>query len=371
MPVRFEKHRKKPYVVDLRSKGYGQKHFATKREANNYLKSIETEIARRGDWTDPAKTPTYEQAIIEYLKHEEQKAKQGQQGLEHVENKRAALTQMAGFNYDGRKLAGVRVGDLRLGIIKRDLMSELFSKNAHKTADNKFVIFKNFCQYLLEGEIIVSNPAFIKKPLRNTASEKELERITEEDMRNIIACADEEFQLAIKFAAYTGVRAGEQKALTWNDIDFTNCLVNINKAHKRLTGVGAPKTARSKRKIEIDALVDELREWKLKQPMEQRRLNLVFPNQSGGYASTDRWRKIGLQRACKKAEVTNIRWHDLRHYFASVLIFVLKESDAVITRLMGHHSIAFTESQYGNWIKEARRDLHLGKRIGQAMAGGV
>ena len=370
MSIRVNDKRKKRFVADLRADNQGVKHFATVKEARAHVARVKAEIARRGDWTDPTKTPTVEEAIIQYIDDEDARSRRGEMGIAHVDNKRVALLKLSNLYYDGKKLKSMRVGDLRAGVIKRDIVRQLFENGAHKTAVNKFNIFKHFCAWLVEIDVLVVNPAIVKMPRKPAAQKQPIDRIGEQDLRRIIKCADKEFQLAIKFAAFTGLRAGEQKVLTWNDIDFDEYLVNVNKAYKKEEGVGNTKTYRSNRQIEIDALVDDLREWKLAQPIEQRRLNLIFPNQSGGYASTDRWRKIGLHQACDRAEAARIRWHDLRHFFASLLIFKLRETDAVVTRLMGHHSIAFTEKQYGHWLPEARKDRKLGKRIAQAASGG-
>ena len=370
MSIRVNDKRKKRFVADLRADNQGIKHFATIKEARAHVARVKAEIARRGDWTSPTTSPTVEEAIIKYIDDEDARSRRGEMGIAHVDNKRVALIKLSNLYYDGKKLKSMRVGDLRAGVIKRDIVRQLFENGAHKTAVNKFNIFKHFCAWLVEIDVLVVNPAIVKMPRKPAATQKPIDRIGEQDLRRIIQGADKEFQLAIKFAAFTGLRAGEQKVLTWNDIDFDECLVNVNKAYKKEEGVGNTKTYRSNRQIEIDALVDDLREWKLAQPIEQRRLNLIFPNQSGGYASTDRWRKIGLHKACDLAEVPRIRWHDLRHFFASLLIFELRETDAIVTRLMGHHSIAFTEKQYGHWFPEARKDLKLGKRIAQAASGG-
>ncbi|WP_053416213.1 site-specific integrase [Viridibacillus arvi] len=56
------------------------------------------------------------------------------------------------------------------------------------------------------------------------------------------------------FLAFTGMRIGEALALTWQDVDFENGIININKSRGSF-GVGTPKTLNSYRTIPIDETV--------------------------------------------------------------------------------------------------------------------
>jgi integrase len=116
-------------------------------------------------------------------------------------------------------------------------------------------------------------------------------------------------------------------------------------------------------------LLNELREWKVLQPLTERGENLVFPNGVGSIDDSSNLRNRGLHPACRAAGVEEIRWHDLRHFFASILLYDLKEPDPVICELMGHSNIAFTHQIYGHWMTDARRDAEIASRLSLAFGG--
>jgi integrase len=89
----------------------------------------------------------------------------------------------------------------------------------------------------------------------------------------------------------------------------------------------------------------------------------------GDYADANTWRRRGLIPACKAAGVDPIRWHDLRHYYASLLIFEIKHAPQEISRMMGHHDFSFTSKQYGHWLETARGKSKVGDKISAIMGG--
>ena len=97
-----------------------------------------------------------------------------------------------------------------------------------------------------------------------------------------------------------------------------------------------------------------LRKWKMSQPLKMRKHNLVFPNTLGNYADGDNWRNRGLNVAIKRTNypVKPMTLHDLRHYYASCLIFDHRTSDAEVAALLGHADINHTYWQYARYFEE-------------------
>lgn len=71
----------------------------------------------------------------------------------------------------------------------------------------------------------------------------------------------------------------------------------------------------------------------------------------------------GLLPACKKAGVDPIRWHHLRHYYASKLLDALQDDRWTIQRLLGHSSINTTTKIYGHWLRSDEKDRVLKERV--------
>src|SRR5262249_40616845 len=113
----------------------------------------------------------------------------------------------------------------------------------------------------------------------------------------------------------------------------------------------APKRKASGREIDLPTpLLAELRQWKLQSPPNP--LDLVFVN-SLGRPSCRQENVDRLKAACKRAGITPVTPHNLRHSYASQLL--LNGTDFVeVSGLMGHSSPAVTLSIYSHWIQKEK-----------------
>jgi integrase/predicted DNA-binding transcriptional regulator AlpA len=158
----------------------------------------------------------------------------------------------------------------------------------------------------------------------------------EEEPRLIEACVDYLRPVVIT-ALHTGMRRGEILALEWARVDM----------EKRTIKVTHTKTDRP-RYIEINAtLLEVLRRQRIANPTGE----LVFPSPSTGL------QMVGVRkafvRACKAAGIEGLRFHDLRHTFASRL--VEKGVDIItVKELLGHSTIILTQ-RYTHSRNEQRR----------------
>ena len=194
------------------------------------------------------------------------------------------------------------------------------------------------------------------------------QRIASNNVKKIIGCASENFKRQIEMIAFTGVRVGELRAATWSQVEFgdadTGATITIDRAIKKGGKLGDPKTYAGHRTIALDDdLVAMLREWKMFQPLDQRQNDLIFPNKSGAVADGDNWRNRGMGAACKAANVEAVTLRELRHHFASILIFDESYTEATVTELMGHTDINFTKKQYATWLQSAKRDKTISAKL--------
>jgi integrase len=80
----------------------------------------------------------------------------------------------------------------------------------------------------------------------------------------------------------------------------------------------------------------------------------VFTNSNGGLIDVNNWRRRVFNKALKKAGMRQIRIHDLRHTYASLLIQA-GESLAYVRDQLGHHSIKVTVDIYGHLAPEGNK----------------
>jgi integrase len=127
-----------------------------------------------------------------------------------------------------------------------------------------------------------------------------------------------------------------------------------------------PKTKTSRRKIDLaPELIGRLKEWKMACPHGE--LNLVFPTEVGTPESADNMRKRRFFPALRRAGLPQIRFHDLRHTYASLLIDQGEHPKYIQTQ-MGHSSIKVTMDVYGHLMNTVNREA--ASRLGSIVLGG-
>ena len=154
-------------------------------------------------------------------------------------------------------------------------------------------------------------------------------------------------KLLIRFAVLTGMRSGEIRGLQWGDIDWRTGAVRVRRAWKE-GKFYQPKTAASVRRIDLPhTLVSELREWRIACPKGD--YDLVFPNLNGNPLSAENLLRRQFYPALRRAGLRQIRFHDLRHAFASLLI-ASGEDIVRFSRLLGHANPTITLKVYSHML---------------------
>jgi integrase len=165
--------------------------------------------------------------------------------------------------------------------------------------------------------------------------------------RLLDAMPDGVYRMIVQTAAFTGARQSELIGLQWGDIDWASRKVHIRRAWRegRMT---LPKSRNSTRRIDLpEHLVSELRRWKLRCPRSEP--DLVFPNESGRPLSHSNLLSRGLYPALRRAGLRRVRFHDLRHSYASMML--ASGADVVrVSRLLGHASPTVTLNVYAHQL---------------------
>ena len=149
----------------------------------------------------------------------------------------------------------------------------------------------------------------------------------------------------VEFAVKTGLRRSEIWGLTWNDIDFQNLTISVNKTLQKVNGVMQIlpcKTGSSVRVIALPAtLVTLLNKYRAKHPGN------IYIFQNLNYDCVPVWfRKWQI-----KNNIPKIRFHDLRHTHASLLLFKNIDIKTISERL-GHSNIGITMNTYTHVMRE-------------------
>ena len=377
--VRYNSIRKK-FIADVRDiigNIGGQRHFLTEKEAKDHVLEVTAAKARHGAFHDPHSTPLISDAISKWAGSQYAAAHRGEHQQKSARAKELALEQIAEIFCGPKKLKYRRVGEVRASLMREVCNAFAETLNSQQTLARKWGFCVQFFDWCVEADWIRENPAKFSRgagmrlPLTAGGEDtKPLRLISKEIIHSITEAASEDVRLAIKVAWGTGIRQGELRALQWGvgGLDTTAGILHVTRAFDGDKKIGLPKTDLGRREVPLaPALLSELREWRIAQPPEQRKNNLVFPSPTGRVIDDRALRERGLYRACERAGVDLIRWHDLRHYFASALLFDPSFTDATVTQLLGHHSISFTLSVYGHWMADKKRDAGIAEALGRAL----
>ena len=194
------------------------------------------------------------------------------------------------------------------------------------------------------------NPVSRVKKLK--VQQKEMEFLTEDEIKRVLYVAEKEypdFYPILITTIYSGMRRGEVLGLTWDCVDFNKSIIKVRKAlYKGVLSI--PKTDCSIRDIQVPSkLIQVLKQYK-KLAVEND-LNLVFTQKNGKPLDADNLMNRRYRKILKLAGVKKIRFHDLRHTYASLLIS--KDLNIkYIQKQMGHSSFEVTMNTYAHLMPE-------------------
>lgn len=207
---------------------------------------------------------------------------------------------------------------------------------------------------------------------KNVLEKKEENFLNKQELINLLGIIKKEYDLKrflmFHLLAYTGMRKGELLALTWDNINFKEKTININKTlsvnQQGNPLITIPKTKNSIRTIGIDdESIHLLKKWRL----EQSRLlmikgintfnsseQIVFTTRSNKLYSLDYLNGI-LNKIIRKHNLPKISVHGLRHTHATIL-FESNLAPKLIQERLGHSDIATTLNIYTHVSENSNHD---------------
>lgn len=175
--------------------------------------------------------------------------------------------------------------------------------------------------------------------------------LTPAELRKLLDAAADPWGVPIMFAAFTGARQAEVLGLKWSDIDWNRRTAEIRRQWRR----GAfyePKTKSSRRTVELpDELVSALKRWRLRCPKSEH--ELAFPDREGAPINSSDLLRTGLHAALRRAGLRRVRFHDLRHSFASNLLGAGVDV-VTVSKALGHANPHITFTVYAHAIPKER-----------------
>jgi len=183
--------------------------------------------------------------------------------------------------------------------------------------------------------------------------------LTEEQARLFLeAVVESSYHELFTVALYTGMRRSELLGLTWKDVDLYLAQLSVTQTLHRLSSggfvFGKPKTVKSRRTIALPPTVCILlRQLKERQIGERLLLGLKLQDDDLVFAKPD-GKPLdpssvthAFRRVIKRAGLPSLRFHDLRHTHASLM---LKQGihPKIVSERLGHSSIGITLDTYSH-----------------------
>jgi integrase len=281
---------------------------ASRQEATAALKARSGDIVKgRFELKREAKDCRFEEFAVVYAKH----LKATRRGWRKELSKLKVLVRHFGSRmlgdvttYDVECFKAERKKTMAGATVNRDLA-------LLKTMYNKAAQWKFF-----RGENPVRGVGFF--------AEQQKERIlSDEEARRLVESSTKSLKPVVIVALNTGMRMSEILGLRWENVDFTRRFIFVERS----------KNGRS-RKVPMNSEV-----LKTLAGLQRNGNEFVFPKErsSGPLRSV----RTAFLNALRKAKIANVRFHDLRHTFATNL--VMNGVDLVtVKEILGHSEIAMT-----------------------------
>lgn len=259
------------------------------------------------------------------------------------------------------------IGDMKLVEVKpmhcQRILTKMDEKGYHQgTIKHVRIILHGMFDGARENDIIFSNPMKRSLKIEMGKPQKTREALSLEDQRKLFKnLIGHKYENQYCFAMQTGLRVGELVGLKWEDIDFKNRTMKIQRTMKYLYAEkkwrsGPPKSKAGQRTIPLTDVAIEI----LKRQQEKNSNLKVFPieckdyvfiNENGiiKYNSYD----AALGWVCKKTGINPITMHNLRHTFATRCV-QSGMTPKMLQTILGHSSINVTMDLYVHTTEEEK-----------------
>ncbi|MCY6958828.1 tyrosine-type recombinase/integrase [Clostridium brassicae] len=213
-----------------------------------------------------------------------------------------------------------------------------------------------------QWQLIHTNPCDLVTPPKST--KKEMKYWQPDEINFYLETIDKtEFLYApILLAIHTGLRVGELCALKWEDIDFINGTMRVNKTLQRINGKLSLKEPKTKNSSRIVTLLNTTITFLngLKKEALQRKLkygiNLDYVLcWADGRPIDPHYISQHFPKLLEKYNLPKIRFHDLRHTHATLLL-KLGTNPKVISERLGHSTVSFTLDTYSHVNTDMQRN---------------
>jgi len=287
--------RENSYVVkykdvngNWKKKSVGKKPAMTKTLARTILNDIERKVKLGEHKLVDAIIPALNEYAKEYVAYQRD-IKQ----IRSHDRTKTCIEHCCGF-MGHKKLSDITADDIDL--YKQQRLSKGIKQN---TIARELQVLRNLFNHAYKRDKFFGKNPVSESGLPTFNDKKERVLTRDEETRLLNACPDH-LKDVIRIALNTGMRRGEILGLTWDWIDFEECIITLPQTHTK-TNIS--------RKVPINEIV---RRILLKRKLQSGGSEFVFPSEKSKSGHI-KWLKRSFKRACEDAQIKDLRFHDLKH----------------------------------------------------------
>ena len=269
------------------------------------------------------------------------------------------------YEYVVRKHIVPALGQVKLKALKPDRVRRLYRDKLDGGLSNRTVqlihtVLRKALQQAVLDEILPRNVCQAVRAPRRV--KKEIRPLTPEQVRTLFQVArGDRFEALYVLAVAAGLRRGELLGLRWEDVDLERGTLQVRRQLTR-TKAGlaftSPKRGKSRSVRLTQSAIKALRSHRKRQLEEKLRLpglwqdfGLVFPTRVGTPMDADNLVSRSFEPLLKRAGLPRVRFHDLRHTFATVLLS-RGTHPKVVQEMLGHANISQTMDTYSHVLPD-------------------
>ncbi|WP_120940728.1 site-specific integrase [Helicobacter pylori] len=222
----------------------------------------------------------------------------------------------------------------------------LYKKNTIHNLNANLKSFLAFC----ETERFINKNPYYAITLKNAKEAKAIDPFSLEEVKTILENAPSlRLKAFLMVAFFTGARTGEQLALMWEDIDFNQKTITINKSLNELGQITSPKNKPSVREIDLLEPVEKiLKELKASEPANKKFVFIDMPKRISVF-------QRHFKKLLKALNLKDRKLYTTRHTFASLMLSQGEEA-MWVSKTLGHKDLNTTYKTYSHYIPKQDKE---------------
>ncbi|RVZ48049.1 site-specific integrase [Helicobacter pylori] len=233
----------------------------------------------------------------------------------------------------------------KIAIYHEDTLKH-YKKNTIHNLNANLKSFLEFC----ETERFLEKSPYFSITLKNAQEATAIMPFTLEEVKTLIENAQSLRLKAFLMVAFlTGMRTGEQLALMWEDIDFNEKKIVINKSLNELGSITTPKNKPSVREVDLLEPVGKiLKELQASEPANKKFVFISMPKRTTMF-------QRAFRALLKALNLKDRKLYTTRHTFASLMLSQGEEA-MWVSKTLGHKDLNTTYKTYSHYIPKQEKE---------------